>query len=86
MRKGKTKQAKRNVPLTERVRAMLESRQAKAAAGPWVFPNEDASGPVSRFTVRDQHVGLRDKMHLPTDFVITLAAAFGTHPAGRKRR
>ena len=70
VRKGKTKQAKRNVPLTERVRAMLESRQAKAAAGPWVFPNEDASGPVSRFTVRDQHVGLRDKMHLPTDFVI----------------
>jgi integrase len=69
VRKGKTKHAKRNVPLAERVRVMLESRQAKAA-GLWVFPNEDASGPVSRFTVRDQHVALRERMHLPTDFVI----------------
>jgi integrase len=69
--KGKSKRAKRNVPLTGRVRAMLESRWAEhKGQSRWVFPSDDGSGPVSYSTVRDQHQVLREKLKLPADFVI----------------
>jgi len=67
--RGKTRHAKRNVPLTGRLRAMLETRQQNRKAR-WVFPSQDGSGPVSRFTVRCQHQVLRKSQKLPADFVI----------------
>ncbi len=68
VRSGKTKYAKRDIPLTARSNTMLESR-AKAVTGRYVFPTEDG-GPISRFTLRDQHAAVRKAMHLPADFVI----------------
>jgi integrase len=69
--KGKSKRAKRNVPLTGRVRAMLESRWAEQKGkSRWVFPSEDGAGPVSYSTIREQHQVLRKKLKLPAEFVI----------------
>jgi integrase len=69
--RGKTRNAKRNVPLTGRVRDMLETRwTAQTNKSRWVFPSEEGAGPVSRSTVRDQHQVLRKKLKLPSEFVI----------------
>lgn len=64
IRGGKTRYAKRNVPLTARVRLMLEARQARSKSG-WVFPNQDGIAPVSRFRLGDQHAALRERHRLP---------------------
>ena len=66
---GKSKNARRNVPLTAAVRRMLETRQS-AAIGPWVFSNEDGTGPLSRSTVSHQHTELRRKLKFPEGFVV----------------
>jgi integrase len=69
--RGKSRRAKRNVPLTERVRAMLQARLTEQSGkSRWVFPSEDGAGPVSYSTVRDQHQVLREKLKLPAGFVI----------------
>jgi integrase len=69
--KGKSKHSKRNVPLTGRARAMLQSRWAEQnPKNRWVFPSEDGSRPVPYPTVRDQHEELRKKLKLPAEFVI----------------
>jgi len=60
VRKGKTKNAKRSIPLTDRARAMLDS---KLRVGPRVFP-------VAATTLDHQHQKLRDKLGFPRDFVI----------------
>jgi integrase len=78
IQRGKTKKAKRNVPLTPRIRAMLETRQSDRKTR-WVFPSEDGSGPVSRFKVRSQHQVLREKQKLSAEFVIhSLRHTYGT--------
>lgn len=69
VRQGKTRNAERAIPLTARVKAMLESRQI-AAKLPWVFTNESGNAPLSRFTVRDQHDAMRKALRLPADAVI----------------
>jgi integrase len=69
--RGKSKRAKRNVPLTERVRAMLQARWTEQnGKSRWVFPSEDGAGPVSYSTIREQHQILRKKFKLPVAFVI----------------
>jgi integrase len=69
--RGKSRRAKRNVPLTERVRAMLQARWTEQSGkSRWVFPSEDGAGPVSYSTVREQHQVLRTKLKLPAEFVI----------------
>ena len=52
---GKTKYARRNIPMTERVRAVLEMRHAEQSepAEGWVFPAETKSGRVE--SVKSQH-------------------------------
>ena len=67
--KGKTRHAKRNVPLTGRVREMLAARRSGGKSR-WVFPDGNASGPITRFTLRTQHQVLRKKLKFPADFVI----------------
>lgn len=69
VRDGKTRNAKRSVPLTGRIHAMLASRQT-AGHLPWVFTSQCNDGPLSRFTVRDQHEVLRRALRLPPDAVI----------------
>jgi integrase len=69
VRHGKTRNATRAIPLTARVSAMLEARQ-QTARSPLVFTNESGDGPLSRFTVRDQHDVLRKALRLPADAVI----------------
>lgn len=69
VRHGKGPNAPRAIPLTARVRAMLEARQ-KAASSPWVFTKASGDGPLSRFTVRDQHDAMRKTLRLPADAVI----------------
>ena len=51
---GKTANARRRIPLTERVIARLEARRTKAK-NRWVFPAPTASGHIEKFTVKKQH-------------------------------
>ncbi len=66
---GKSRNARRNVPLTAAALAMLETRKA-AATGPWVFSDTDGKGPLSRSTVSHQHTELRGKLKFPEGFVL----------------
>jgi hypothetical protein len=78
IRDGKTRNAKRNLSLTPRVRAMLEGRQ-KQQTSVWVFTDETGTRPLSRFTLRDQHDVARQSLKLPEEFVIyCLRHTFGT--------
>ncbi|MFN0170880.1 MAG: tyrosine-type recombinase/integrase [Bryobacteraceae bacterium] len=51
---GKTKAARRTVPLSPRARAVLEHRR-EAAGGDWVFPTQTKSGHIEQSTVRRRH-------------------------------
>ena len=78
VREGKTRNAKRNLCLTPRVRAMLEGRE-KQKTSMWVFTDETGTRPLSRFTLRDQHDAVREALRLPEEFVIyCLRHTFGT--------
>lgn len=82
---GKTKYAKRNIPLTDRARAMLERRNNLCASS-WVFPRDSSKARVrsvdtflSSRTLWDYHEARRDAMRLPSDFVIhSFRHTFGT--------
>ena len=79
IRKGKTRNARRNLSLTSRVRAMLERRAGEPRITDWVFTDETGKAPLSQFTVRDQHDGVQDKLKVGDDFVIySLRHTFGT--------
>ena len=69
VRDGKSKYAKRNVPITDRVRGMLGSRETQIP-GAWVFANGDGTKPLSRSTVSHQHTRLRRVLRFPKDFVV----------------
>jgi integrase len=51
---GKTVNARRRVPLSARVSALLEMRQSSASSE-WVFPSHTASGHAERSTPKKQH-------------------------------
>lgn len=68
VRAGKSKNARRNLSLTARVRAMLEARAA-GNHSPWVFPGEGAH-PYQVKSVYHQHVKVRNLLRLPKDFVV----------------
>ncbi|MBZ5562333.1 MAG: tyrosine-type recombinase/integrase [Acidobacteriia bacterium] len=75
---GKTRNAKRNLSLTPRVRSMLESAEVRKTSV-WVFTNETGAGPLSRFRLRDQHDAVRQALNLPQEFVVyCLRHTFGT--------
>jgi integrase len=69
VRQGKSKSARRAVRLTVRVQSMLEARHA-ARSCPWVFTAEDGKGPLSAFTLEDQHSRLRKELGLPKELVL----------------
>jgi site-specific recombinase XerD len=83
IRSGKSKNAKRNIPLTERVSAMLMRRRGENsnvwpnavqvignnAAKPWVFVSR-RGGSLSVDTLDKMHFGLRASLKLSRDFVL----------------
>ncbi|MCI0723406.1 MAG: tyrosine-type recombinase/integrase [Acidobacteria bacterium] len=78
VRGGKSKNAKRNLSLTGRVREILESREKEARCA-WVFVNVAGIGPVSPYTLDSQHARIRTALSMPKDFVLhSLRHTFGT--------
>jgi integrase len=66
VRGTKSRKAKRTLSLTSRAQTLLEKRLRGCA---WVFTNEPGDGPLSVYTVEDQHSKLRSLLKLPEDFV-----------------
>jgi integrase len=52
---GKTDNARRRIPMTPNVRAILEMRLTTAAGGPWVFPASTRSGHIEPSSLKKQH-------------------------------
>ncbi len=70
IRDGKSKYAKRPVPLTARVAQMLEARRAQVRSV-WVFPStDDPSRPWAGTSLDHLHAGVRRELGLPREFVL----------------
>ena len=52
---GKTENARRTVPLTDRAVALVEMRRAAALSKEWVFPAGTKSGHIEKSTLKKQH-------------------------------
>jgi len=52
---GKTDNARRRIPMTPRVRAILEMRLAKAPDSEWIFPAPTRSGHIEPSSLKKQH-------------------------------
>jgi integrase len=77
VRDGKSRFARRNVPLTARARAVLESRKAGSKT-PWVFA-EDSGGPMLNSSLDHLHKERRETLKMPTEFVLhSLRHTYGT--------
>jgi integrase len=78
VRKGKSKNAKRNVSLSSRLWVMLDRRKT-ASQSAYVFTDETGSKPLSIWTLEDQHKHMRQALKLPADAVIhSFRHTFGT--------
>ena len=66
--RGKSKAAKRYVPLTQRAHTILKKLK-KVSTSPYVFPAADG-GQLSRHWASEQFRTLRDAMELPDDCVV----------------
>jgi integrase len=53
---GKTKNARRTIPLTQRAAALIEMRQATARSSEWVFPANTKSGHIEKSSLKRQHL------------------------------
>lgn len=69
IRDGKSKNAKRNLSLTERAAEMLKARKA-AVKSPWVFPGDSPEAPVLGTSLDHQHGRVREILNLSDEFVI----------------
>jgi integrase len=52
---GKTDNARRRIPMTPNVQAILEMRLTKASGGAWVFPAPTRSGHIEPSSLKKQH-------------------------------
>ena len=78
VRMGKSKNAKRNVSLSPRVRVMLDTRKDSSKTG-YVFTDESGVRPVPIWTLEDQHKRMKEALKLPADAVIhSFRHTFGT--------
>ncbi len=77
VRGGKSKNARRNLSLTARVRAVLQSREADSKS-PYVFTDEKGFGPLSIYTLEDQHSRVRKALKLPECVIHSFRHTFGT--------
>src|SRR6516165_11720290 len=66
IRSGKSKKARRNMPLTDRAASMLRARQNGTAL---VFPNDDGH-PYLVTSIDHLHAKARKALKLPKDFVV----------------
>jgi integrase len=77
VRDGKSRFARRNVPLTGRVRAVVERRKAGSSAT-WVFA-KDAARPMLNGSLDHLHKKLRQTLKLSGEFVLhSLRHTYGT--------
>lgn len=53
---GKTDNARRRIPMTPRVRALLDMRLLKINCGGWVFPAQTKSGHIEPSSLKKQHL------------------------------
>lgn len=62
---GKTEKARRRIPMTDRVKAILEMRAEKAKGSRWIFPAPTKSGHIEKSSLRKQHLtALREATRL----------------------
>lgn len=74
----KSQNAMRNISLTPRVRAMLDSGKAIGQSAS-VFTDETGTKPISIWALEDQHERMRQALKLPTDAVVhSFRHTFGT--------
>lgn len=52
---GKSENARRRIPMTPRVKAILEMRLARATGSEWVFPAQTRSGHIEPSSLKKQH-------------------------------
>ena len=52
---GKTENARRRIPVTPRVKAVLDMRLSKTARGEWIFPARTKSGHIEPSSLKKQH-------------------------------
>jgi site-specific recombinase XerD len=52
---GKTENARRRIPMTARVRAIIEMRLEKSRGSKWIFPAPTESGHIEKSSLRKQH-------------------------------
>ncbi len=52
---GKTENARRRIPMTPRVRAILEMRLSRMHGSDWVFPARTKSGQIGPSSLKKQH-------------------------------
>ena len=77
VRDGKSRFARRNVPLTARASAMLKSRKAQSKS-PWVFA-EGATKTMRSSSLDHLHRELRQALNMPGEFVLhSLRHTYGT--------
>jgi len=69
VRKGKSKNAKRNLSLTARAAEKLKARKATVKS-PWVFPGDSPDAPILGTSLDHQHTDVRDNLKLYKDFVV----------------
>jgi integrase len=66
---GKTENAKRYVPLSDRVRELLGARKATGAS-PWVFPSKRKKSHISYFGIAKQFSAIRKEAKIPNGVVL----------------
>jgi integrase len=69
VREGKSRNAQRIIPLTERVARMLTVREREAIST-WAFPGIDPGKPLLVTSFDHQHAELRRLLRLPKDLVL----------------
>ena len=82
VRKGKSKNAKRNRSLSLRVRAMLDSRKASSESA-YVFTDESGAKPVPIWTLEDQHKRMKASPQTACRCRDTLISAYVRHAVRR---
>jgi integrase len=60
---GKTDNARRRIPMTPRVQAILDMRLSKATGSQWIFPAPTKSGHMESSTLKKQHAKAIEEAH-----------------------
>ena len=83
VRYGKSKAARRELPLTARLRAVLEARHvsAGAPANGWIFPAPTKSGHINHSTLKKQHTKALRLSKLSPFVIYSLRHTFATRLA-----